>query len=181
MRLFLLALLLPGIAVAQPQLGPGAPPPSKSRVVCITGASVGNGADVTEDTIQTCVVPANTLAKNGDTLKISTGGTFGATTDNKFARVRFGVGVAGAVQSALATVTNWNLTVVVTRTAVGTQSSWSIGGANLAPNGTGTLANSFGADETAPISITVTGQNVTSSVAGSLTSRGLLVEFLSGP
>src|SRR6185369_2057528 len=61
-----------------------------ARMINTPVASVGNGADTTEDTLQTFSIPAATLRTVGDRLRIVAGGTYGATTDSKTVKVKIG-------------------------------------------------------------------------------------------
>jgi hypothetical protein len=147
-----------------------------------TGTSVGNGADLTEDTLQTYTLPTGMLANAGDTIKITAGGAFGATTDSKTAAVHFG-GIGSAILSGPVGVTaaqaRWATEVSVTKTGASTQSYAAVG---LTLNSTagGPNSGTLTATDTGTIQILVTGKNVTNSVAGSVTCQYLLVEFVPG-
>jgi hypothetical protein len=87
-RLFLASplLLLPFTVRAQPL-----PPPAAKTIRLFTSLSViGNGADLTEDTLVTYSVPANTFVNVGDELRVVATGGFTGSTDVKTARIRIG-------------------------------------------------------------------------------------------
>jgi hypothetical protein len=140
-----------------------------------TTTSVGNGADTTDDILQTFVVPAGTLASVGDRLVIEAGGTLSASTDNKSMRVRLnaGISIAGCTVTAAAQA-SWALRCVVMKSGANTQSVVGICNANNVANGTSGLQT---VTDTAPITITITGQNATNPVAGSITCRFMSVEY----
>jgi hypothetical protein len=149
--------------------------PFVSRGLYATGASVGNGADTTEDTLQTYVVPANTLVNVGDRIIIEAAGTFAASTDNKTMRVRFNGGTASAFISGIAVgQTLWSTRFVLMKTGANTQMF--IGpviSSNTVLNNGGGLSLT----DTASITITISGQNATNPVAGSITCRYMTVDF----
>lgn len=140
-----------------------------------TGASVGNGADTTEDTLQTFVVPAGQLANVGDRLIITVGGTFAASTDTKTARVRFNGVILGSIPGIAAGQTGWTGTVYFMKNGSSTQVSLAPFFATTTLNN---LSNATGQTDTSTITITVTGQNATNSVANSITCRYMTVDFI---
>src|SRR5215472_6217045 len=142
-----------------------------------TFSSVGNGADTTEDTLQTYVVPASTLVNVGDRFRIELFGTLAASADTKTIRVRLNAGTAIATYAASAAgQTTWALWVSIAKTGPNAQSATgqSLGSSNSSnANGTTTSIT-----DTSPITITVTGQNSTTATAGSLTCRYMTVDYL---
>jgi hypothetical protein len=151
-------------------------PVNTSGVLYYTGISVGNGADTTEDVLQTFVVPAGQLANIGDRLVVEIAGLVTGSTDNKVVRVRANGAVGmGSIIITLAANTQWTGRIVLMKTGSNTQ------------NGTATLgsatllsAQSFGITlpDTAAITLTVTGQNNTNSVANSITCRYMTVDYV---
>lgn len=142
----------------------------------ITGTSVGNGADLTEDTLQSFTIPANTLANVGDTIHIYAAGTLGATTDSKTPRIKVGGTNLVVATTAASTLTKWYASVIIMKTGTNTQTYMTTTSGNTAvlagiTNGTLTLTDS------ATIALLVTGQNTTNSVAGSVTCQMLVVNF----
>lgn len=154
------------------------PPATKYVVLGTITASVGNGADLTEDTLQTFQVPAGQLANVGDRLHIVAGGTFGATTDSKTARVKFGSSSAiGAITGSTAGQTTWAITVDIVKSGSSTQS---VSAFAMHTNGSSGNNVTLNQTDTNQLAVTVTGQNATNSVAGSITCRYLTVDFISG-
>lgn len=176
---FLGFMLLTQAAMAQ-QVTP--PSTGSITTLSVNGTSVGNGADTTEDTLMTYTVPANTLVNVGDMLHIIAGGTFAATTDNKTVRVRFG-GVSGVAVSlpngSAAGQTGWYVDAYITKTGASTQSY--VSGGLSSTNANGTTSGTASKTDTATQDIVVTGRNVTSSAAGSITCQMLVVQYIKAP
>jgi hypothetical protein len=154
-------------------------PPSGFQRLFSQGASSGNGADLTEDTLTTCStysLPANTLANVGDTIRIVAGGKLGATTDARTYKVKLGSLIVVAVATSLAVATDWYAELSITKTGASTQSysaiATSLGIVAFARSGTASLT------DTAPIAVTVTGQNATNTVAGSVTCQMIIVDLM---
>lgn len=142
------------------------------------GVSSGNGADITEDTLSTCVytIPANQLANVGDTLHIVAGGTFAGSTDVKTARVRLGGVTVASFVGSTAGATAWFMQADVIKTAAGAQMTNTF---SFALNQTSfVLGGATALTDTATIPLLVTGINATNSVAGSITCRYLTVDFV---
>lgn len=161
-------------ARAQP-LPPGLP----ARVLYVTAVSVGNGADTTEDTVQSYTLPANTLANVGDQLHIVVGGVPVNSADTKLFKLKFGGTNIIATNFVVSTATRIFLEMFVTKTGASTQAAtgFSIGAANnvvqyrAAPNIT----------DTAAIAILVTGQNTSTSTANTVNSDFFMVEYIRAP
>lgn len=150
------------------------------RKLYLTGASVGNGADTTEDLLQSFTIPANTLGAVGDTIHVVAGGSFAASTDSKTANIRFG-GISGnllgtCTGSAAGTV-SWYLEAWITKTGTTAQSFSTVGTVINATTG-GTKSGTTVLDETNTIQLVVTGKNATNSVANSVTCQFMFVELL---
>ena len=142
-------------------------------------ASVGNGADLTEDLLQTVTIPANALRNVGDILRIRAGGTFTGSTDTKVARVKLN-GAAYASASALTAIAvSWAVHLEVQKSAAGTQISAGTGWAHQGLTNVASVNGNL--TDTAAITLTVTGQNSTNSVAGSVLCRYLTVEVVPAP
>jgi hypothetical protein len=175
--------LLPGLAFAQsPLAGPGAPPFTKYKNFGGNVAGVsGNGTDLTEDPLTNCnlTIPAGILANVGDVVQITLGGSFGATTDTKTLRVRQ-TSIAGTVLSSTAATAvsaiRWGLVLKFIKTASNAQTVntiSSVGSGAFTGTNTITTANT----DSATIPIVVSGQNVTNSVASSVTCLFSQMEF----
>jgi hypothetical protein len=145
-----------------------------------TGASVGNGADLTEDTLQTVSLPTGTFGTIGDTVHIVASGTLAASTDSKTVRVKFGSNQMGPPVASAATNLRWTFDAVLVRTGA-SQFSFTYWGAMTGGTGTTTInGGTTSQTETSPIVVAVTGQNVTTSAAGSITCQLLTVDFVRG-
>jgi hypothetical protein len=153
--------------------------PSGFLTLFTNGASSGNGADLTEDTLTTCssyTLPAGQLANVGDVIRIFAGGTLGASTDSKTVRVKIGSSTVGIIISAAVGGTQWSSDIYIMKTGSNTQSS---GGYTMANNqGVGISSFALTFTDTATQLISVTGQNATNSVAGSVTCRMAIVQYL---
>jgi hypothetical protein len=150
--------------------------PMISRTLYATGTLVGNGADTTEDTLQSYTLPAGALANVGDRIRITAGGTFAGSTDSKVARVRFGPSASQASNGTSASATSWEITYDILKTGSNTQTTNSKG---LTNNSAITVTSGLATvTDTAAITITVTGVNNTNPVAGSVACRYFVVEYL---
>jgi len=167
----------PALAVAQPESVSAA----KAVSLFATGVNVGNGADLTEDTLQSYTLPANRLANVGDMLRITAGGSFAGTTDSKNARVRFGAAVLSAPGGSAASTVRWSVIANLVKTSASNQSYTTLGAVLNGPAASGMASGTATVIDTAPILISVTGQNVTSAVAGSITCQFFSVEFIGAP
>lgn len=169
-KLALIICLISGPAFGQ-IVTPGT---SGFQHIYATGTSVGNGADTTEDTLQTFTLPAAQLTNIGDVIHIRAGGTLAATTDNRTVRVRFGGQVVGGFSISVASATVWWVDVTVIKTGANTQSfvaTGDYGAGNQAKSGTLTVT------DTASIVLSVTGQNSTTPTAGSITCQVATIDY----
>ncbi len=147
------------------------------NVLSVDGVLVGNGADTTEDTLKTVTLAAKTLNKVGDTIHISAGGTFAASTDVKTLRVKFGGTAVISPPGVAAGEIKWGVDIWITKTGLNTQSYNAIGRV-LNSSNDGTSSGTLAITETAAIAVVVTGQNATNSVASSVTVQMLRVELI---
>jgi hypothetical protein len=173
-------VLATSTALAQ-SITPGAGPVSE---LFFNGATSSNGADLTEDTLTTCVynLPANTLVNVGDRVRVFAGGTAGATTDNKSAKLRVGGGAPGIIASVplnAAAQIKWSIYAEIAKTGASTQRTGmiTVSGNTGAPDG---FIDTTVTD-TAIIPISITGQNPTNAVAGSVTCGYMTVELIRAP
>jgi hypothetical protein len=155
--------------------------PMPARALYVTGASVGNGADLTADTLQSYNIPANTMANVGDMVRIHAAGVFISSTDNKTAIIKFGSATLATINTATAGVTRWAADITVVRTSASNQSWMVLSAVQGSSVGNGINAGTSTQTDTAIINILVTGQNATNSVANSVTCQILTVEFIPGP
>jgi len=154
--------------------------PGVARTLYINGTIAGNGADLTEDTLMTFDIPANTLVNIGDTIRIFASGNFGGTTDSKTARIKFGAANTSQPSAAIASAIKWSSDVYVVKTGTTTHTWASVGTVFNAATG-GTSSGTTSVNDGVVTTISVTGQNATNSVASSVSCQLLLVQYIPGP
>jgi hypothetical protein len=102
----------------------------------------------------------------------------------KTARVRWG-GIGGAAIAApsgsIASATRWTARAQIMRNGANVQQYASMSNVAASGNTGGALGGVAGVTETAPITILVTGQNTTNSVANSVTCDYLGISYLKAP
>jgi hypothetical protein len=142
-------------------------------------ASLGNGADTTEDTLCTFTLPANTLATNGDALRYTIAWSHAANADVKLFKVYFGATSMTLVNGA-ANNTKGQAQLVVLRTGAATQTMFIV----AAQQG-GSVVTATQASPTETLSgtlvVKVTGQDTSASTANSVVLTSLIVEVLPKP
>ena len=153
--------------------------PSGFQTLFTNGASSGNGADLTSDVLTTCStysLPAGQLANVGDVIHITAGGTLAASTDLKTVAVRIGGTVVASGSSSATGGSQWVSDTWLMKTGPSTQTY----GSDMLINnqGVGILSNTLALTDTGALTVTVTGQNATNSVAGSVTCRLAIVQYL---
>jgi hypothetical protein len=130
-------------------------------------AGIGNGADVTEDTLFTVTLPANSLDIVGRQVFVEAYGTFAATsTTTKVIKVYFGSTVLVTFSGTTTQAGAWALMATITKTAAGQQTAMILNDTTV----TGSLVRSIttaspSEADTAGIIIKVTGQVTGSSTA----------------
>jgi hypothetical protein len=155
--------------------GQGTGRPHLAGLINTALTSTGNGADTTEDTLQSYSLPVNSLDTVGRCIRVTSWGTTANNGDNKTIRVYFG---ASLIASTTAAFTNlsWIAHLTVCKTGSNTQSAigdLTVGTTVIAP------AHTAGADsDTAAITIKTTGQAGAAN-ANDIVSKGQIVEFLS--
>lgn len=180
-RLLLLLLVLAPAAMAQ-QVSPS----SAGKVIPLyaTGAVAGNGADTTEDICQTYTMPANTMVNAGDKLHIFASGSFAASTDNKFARVRVN-GVAGllmgAPNGAAVGGTKWSLDAWFLKVDSGTTVTWASLGGVISGTANGTTSSTSSLALTNNVDIVVTAQDQTAGTQNAVTCQYFSVDLVKAP
>jgi hypothetical protein len=145
----------------------------------VTGVSVGNGADTTEDQLQTYTLPAGQLANVGDIIHITAGGVFAGSTDSKTVKVKFAGAALSIPTGSTVGQTRWSSEVWIVKTGSNTQSFMAVG-TNVSASA-GTNNGTATATDTNALAVTVTGQNATNSVAGSVTCQYLAVQYIKAP
>jgi hypothetical protein len=140
-------------------------------------ASVGTGADTTEDVLQTYTLPANTLSVAGQSLRITCPYSTGATANNKTVKLYFG-GSSVSTGVIAANAQQGYLQLIVMRTAAATQGVFASG-----VGGTGSVSPiavtyTAGTDAlTAGVVIKCTGTNGTAA-ANDVIARGMITELI---
>jgi hypothetical protein len=158
--------------------GRGVPGTIKYTRLFTSLSVIGNGADLTEDTLVSYTIPANTLVNVGDALRIVASGAFIGSTDAKTARIRIGGITSGTPTTTAATSTTWRVELNVTRAALNTQ-EYEYFGAISGAAGTQLYNNAQSSlGDASPATLTVTGQNTTNSVASSVTVRTVTVDLI---
>jgi hypothetical protein len=140
-------------------------------------ASVGTGADTTEDVLQTYTLPANTLSVAGQSLRITCPFSTGATANNKTVKLYFG---ASSISTGVvaANAQQGYLQLIVMRTGAATQGVF---GSGIGGTGSVTpIAATYngGTDSlTAGVVIKCTGTNGTAA-ANDVIARGMITELI---
>ena len=140
---------------------------------------VGNGADVTEDTLMTYSLPLNSLTANGRGVELHAWGTTTNNADTKALKCYFG---ATAIMTQALTVSIagvWDVRATVLRTgaageeAIATLSSQGAAGAAMVT----VLDTQPAADTTGAIVIKCTGQ-ANAATANDIKQNGMTVEYI---
>lgn len=142
--------------------------------------SVGNGADATDDTLFSFVLPANYLPNVLGTnrgLRVTFWGTTAANGNDKRFKIFFGT--TTVINSGTVTINakGWRATAIILRSGVSTQKC--LGEAVSDAVDIATAVADSTEDETAAITIKGTGASLTSSAASDLLGKGWLIEQLS--
>jgi hypothetical protein len=86
-----------------------------------SSAGVGNGADTTDDTLQSVTVKANNLKAAGKSVEFEAFGSLAANGNNKTIKVFFGATVIATTGVITTSGGSWYAWGTITRTAVGVQ------------------------------------------------------------
>jgi hypothetical protein len=148
------------------------------RVLNATAIAVANPADTNENTLFTGTIPANTLNANGIMARLRIWGTVAADGNTKTLRVKFGAdtytlfggGLNGVSFYAEYMIMRTGVINVQTRVGMGTTGT-------TQPT---TIVASIALTETADITVLVTGQNGTGSVANEIVLSAAILD-LQGP
>ena len=148
-----------------------------SLLYSYVGPLVGNGADKNEDVLLSYTLPANTLTADGQVLHLIAGGTAANSTDEKFARIDLG-GEPSIIAATLneANAIFWTLEAFVTRDGqngllrIGREISYV-----APPAGTMKGTSTLPVDWTQDTLFTVTGQNTSNALAGSVSAGSFIV------
>jgi hypothetical protein len=145
---------------------------SGKGMIHVNGTSAAGVAGTTEQTLMTYTLPANSLRRNGQTLKIKGWALTGANGNNKTFKVYFGAtSFSSGVITGSGKVVQLNLDVIRLGDASQTVLGWGTQDATSLA-----CANTAGTDDhTTALTIKLTGEGGTSGV--DCIAKGLTVEF----
>jgi hypothetical protein len=149
------------------------------RTLYVTAVSVGNGADITEDTLQSFTIPAGLMANVGDIIHVVARGAPLNSADVKVVRLKLGGTNISALTLTPSSTQPWLLEAWITKTAANTQSTQVL--QTVATNNTTVARFPSGITDTASMALLLTGQNSTNPVAGSITCDFFDVEYCRAP
>lgn len=143
-------------------------------VIHVNTTAVGTDADTAEKNLMTFSLPANTLNANGKGLRITSKVSTAANANGKTIKLYFG---AAAIWTSAGNVNNelFNVDCIIFRTSAGNQK-----GTVFSINVNGDIQNikfTKTENETAAITIKITGQNVVAQ-ANDIVAELFLIEFL---
>jgi len=153
--------------------------PKESRLASPI-AAVGTAANVTETTLQSFTLPANSLAVDGQAIRVVASGTMVGSTRSRSIKLYLGATVIATLTTAVATVTHWAMEATIVRTAAGAQrilvyvSAGSGAADTVSFTNNGVAAVSLTADAL----VKVTGQSTTGAVANDLACNMMLTHAI---
>jgi hypothetical protein len=138
--------------------------------------SVGNGADQTEDNLQTVSINAGALTAAGDAVELEAWGRTGANGDSKDVKLYFGATVVASALASTANAKNWYAYAIVYKT--GSNAQLAFGYAQVDATA-GSIQRSTPAEtDTAAITVKTTGKENTANTANSIISDVLTVALV---
>lgn len=151
---------------------------SSVRVLATNVTPAGTGADTTEDNLMTYPLPAGTLSANGQCIRVTAMGIGVSTADATTLRCYFGSTAIVTKVLEASQINSWRAVFEVTRTGAATQ----VAGGTIENGATiCSIANRITAvSETlsGAVTIKLTGQRASTSVANSIIQYLMTVEFL---
>lgn len=160
--------------VVKGQAGNGAGVIRDAGLLTAQLTATGNGADTTEDVLQTFSFPANTFDAVGRCVRIDAYGSFAANADTKTVRLYFGV-LAYTSTGLTVSGLGWNAWSIICKTGSNTQSA--IGSGTMGNTVPSTNSTNPNQTDTSAITIKVTGQAGTAN-ANDIVAQGMLVTML---
>lgn len=148
------------------------------RVLETNITPVGTGADTTEDNLMTYVLPAATLSADGMGVRVTAMGVGVSTADVTTLRVYFGSANVGAKILTASQINTWRVVFEVFRTGAATQVAGGIIGNGGSVNSTTTFGDLPTQTLSSNITIKLTGQRASSSVANSIQQLYMSVELI---
>jgi hypothetical protein len=136
--------------------------------------AVGNGADQTEDNLQTFSLAANALDANGKCVYIYAAGSTGANADSKDLKLYFGATVVAQILANTANAKSWYADAFVCRTSAGAQIA--SGSAQVDATASVATVTTPAETETGAIVIKVTGKENAANTANAVVSKLLVVQ-----
>lgn len=153
-------------------------PISPSQRLFTSMTVIGNGADLTEDTLITYSIPANTFVNVGDTVRVIASGAYASSTDSKTARLKIGAVTAATAAATATTNLLWRIEFNITKSATNAQQLEYVA-ANSGGAGTQMYGNgASGLVDGVANALTITGQNTTNSVASSVSVRYVTIDLI---
>jgi len=152
------------------------------RMLYITGAMTGTGADITADNWAGTpfTLPAGLFANVGDTLYgVSAGSCLGDTASKS---IKVTLGGTSVVSQNLTTAasTKWTNEFWVTKTGTNTQ-SYAVTTATNGSITSGTLSGVLTKAEATALDVLVVGQNATNATLNSVQCQFFMLEFIPAP
>lgn len=147
-------------------------------LLSINTTAVGTDADTDEKTLMSFPLPANTLLRDGQGIRIKAWGRTGANGNTKTVRIRLGGLVAGTILFTLTGAFNdkdWSVEAITYRTGVGSQDMISEG--KSSETATIVTFRNGSVDETTELEVVISGQNGTGA-ANDIICDGLSVELI---
>lgn len=151
------------------------------RVLETNVTPAGSGADTTEDNLMTYTLPAGTLSANGQGIRVTAMGAGVSTVDVTTLRCYFGASAGALVVSKVlqaSQINVWRATFEVFRTGAATQVAFG----TIFNGGTASTTVTGGNEPTSTLSsaltIKLTGQRASSSVANSVIQTAWAIEFI---
>lgn len=136
---------------------------------------VSNGADTTDDVLQSFTIPANYFNTAGQTLRVTASGVTGATANNK--QIKLKVGATTLLNSGTLTTNagSWRFVAEIVYTGANAQM---VSGQGI--SGTTVWAGSAAQTLTtgAAIVVNVTGASGTTGAAADVTCNSMIVEII---
>lgn len=140
------------------------------------GAGTGNGADTTDDVLQSVTVKANSLKAAGKGVDFVAFGTLGATGNNKRIQVKFGATVIATTGTITTNGGSWYAWGTIVRTGVGVQVIFAAIQVGLAVIVATETAGAL--DETTDLVLAVTGASQTTGAANDVKANYLGADVL---
>lgn len=142
-----------------------------------SAAGIGNGADLTDDTLFTYSLPANALDADNRTIIVDAFGSFAANGNNKTVKLWFGTSVA--FSSGVLTNNNvgWSARLILCRTGASAQigSGFGMAGSTPFPVPLPLVGTEV---TTGAITIKTTGASPTTGAANDVKGYGMVVTYL---